>query len=131
MIEKNIAKIKKLPSRELGFWGESLAIEFLISEGHKIIDRNWYNSNLGELDIISEHNNQIVFTEVKTRRNIKTGQPFEAVTVSKYHQIYKLGQSWKKMHKINQVSRIDIIGITILDKIKIKYQPNFIAYKYY
>jgi len=50
----------------MGKSGEDLAAEFLKSLGYKIVHRNYY-SQYGEIDIIAQVNNLLVFLEVKTR----------------------------------------------------------------
>ena len=50
-----------------GRLGEDAAAEELVRRGHRIIERN-YRKPCGEIDIISEINGFIVFTEVKTRK---------------------------------------------------------------
>jgi Holliday junction resolvase-like predicted endonuclease len=51
------------------FWGrmgEAEAKDWLISNGHEILEQNWRTGKL-EVDIISLHNRCCHFTEVKTR----------------------------------------------------------------
>lgn len=53
--------------RKFGDMGEDRAVSFLIQGGYKILDRNYRVKNLGEIDIVAERGNKIVFIEVKTR----------------------------------------------------------------
>lgn len=50
----------------LGAEGEQLACDFLLSCGHRILDRNWRAGHL-ELDIVSEAPDGVHFVEVKAR----------------------------------------------------------------
>ena len=52
-------------SFKLGQWGENRAEEFLINQGYRILERN-YRIPGGEIDIIAEEKDEIVFVEVKT-----------------------------------------------------------------
>lgn len=53
--------------RKFGDMGEKEAEEFLIANGYKILENNFRIKNLGELDIVAEKNNKLIFFEVKTR----------------------------------------------------------------
>ncbi|MGL4524006.1 MAG: YraN family protein [Spirochaetia bacterium] len=52
-------------TKKVGFWGESLACDYLIQRGQKIIERN-FKSPYGEVDIVVEHERVLIFVEVKT-----------------------------------------------------------------
>jgi len=52
--------------RLLGQKGEDIAVNFLKKRGYKIVDRNWSNQ-YGEIDIIAENKNNLVFIEVKSK----------------------------------------------------------------
>lgn len=66
----------------LGIEGENAAAKFLEKKGYRIISRN-YKTHIGEIDIIAQDGNTIVFVEVKTRGNESFGKPFEAVNKRK------------------------------------------------
>ena len=53
-------------SVELGKWGESLAVRYLIAGGYRIMERNW-RSGRSEIDLIASHEEAFVFIEVKLR----------------------------------------------------------------
>lgn len=53
---------------ELGRLGEQKVADFLAKKGYAIIKRNWHNGRYGELDIVAENDEYMVFVEVKTRR---------------------------------------------------------------
>lgn len=52
--------------RKIGDWGESQACSFLVRQGYKILDRNYWTRD-GELDVVAQFGNQLSFIEVKTR----------------------------------------------------------------
>lgn len=54
----------------LGKAGEDYVAKYLKSKGFIILKRNWRDSRYGEIDIIAENRDYIVFVEVKTRQNI-------------------------------------------------------------
>ncbi len=96
----------------LGKQGEHLAIEFLKSKGHHILDTNWRFHHL-EIDIISVDGCDIVFTEVKTRGSRKYELPYQAVTGNKIRNIVMAADSYIKQKCIDLEVRFDIISIVI------------------
>ncbi len=93
--------------------GEDLAAEFLKKQGFKVIEKNWRFSRTGEIDIIAEDKDTLVFVEVKTRTSMCFGHPIEAISSRKLSTIQKLAEIYintKNMKKYENF-RIDIIGI--------------------
>ena len=60
---------EKMNNKILGNDGEKEATEYLIKNGYKIIERNFFCKR-GEIDIIAKDGDTIVFIEVKTRKSI-------------------------------------------------------------
>ena len=56
------------PRRGLGNLGENLAADYLVKHGYVIRERNYRVPHLGELDIVAEDGNCLVYVEVRTRR---------------------------------------------------------------
>lgn len=102
---------KNFYKKFLGRAGENLAEKFLIKEGYKILYRN-YKTHVGEIDIIAEIDNTIVFVEVKTRSNENYGKPAEAVDISKQEKYIKVATEYLlKNKKTEQNCRFDVIEI--------------------
>lgn len=78
-------------NKSIGSYGEDIACDFLIKEGYKILQRNFY-CTIGEIDIIAFHNNILCFIEVKTRFSTKYGYPVEAITKYKSLKLKKLAE---------------------------------------
>lgn len=97
---------------ELGKAGESLAVELLRSKKHQILSLN-YRFGRNEVDIISQHKNEIVFTEVKTRNSTFFGSPAEAISRSKQKQIINVANQYIQKENINLDARFDVIGIIL------------------
>lgn len=55
-----------LTTSKLGQTGEEIACDFLQSQGHQILERNWRSGHL-ELDIVTEASDGLHFVEVKAR----------------------------------------------------------------
>ena len=90
---------------------EAQAAEFLKSAGFRIIDRNWA-CPLGELDIVAQKGDTLVFVEVRARSNPDYGSPAESVTRSKQAKLIKAAQAYLKARRPEAESfRFDVIGI--------------------
>jgi putative endonuclease len=97
--------------RELGLWGENLAADYLSQLGYYIIDRNVY-TQYGEIDLVVQHGDCIVFVEVKTRSSTAFGLPEEAVTVQKQIHLIDSAQAYLQLHpELSGDWRIDVIAI--------------------
>lgn len=101
--------------KKLGSRGEDLACRFLQQHGYRIMRRNYY-TRYGELDIICEKNQDIIFVEVKTRRSDRYGSAEEAVTYIKQQRLRKTAwlflQQYDKPFKGIQ---FDVIAVHIAD----------------
>lgn len=68
--------------RSVGADGESIALMHYLKKGYRLLARN-IHSRFGELDLVLEKENTVVFVEVKTRSNTDKGMPYEAVNLRK------------------------------------------------
>ncbi len=101
-----------MTSKELGDYGEKIAAYYLEKKGYKILSRN-FRINGGEIDIISQKDDIIAFTEVKTRTpGFMTGG-FEAVTKSKQRRIIKASEMYSLRHRHDFQPRFDVVEIII------------------
>ena len=97
--------------RLLGIKGEDLATKFLKRKGYRILSRN-YKTPLGEIDIIAEDGETLVFVEVKTRTDNSYGLPFEAVNHKKQEKLRKIALYYLKNRLRKDVpSRFDVLSI--------------------
>lgn len=99
----------------LGRIGENLAADYLQETGYKILVRN-YRQKCGEIDIIAQDRNTLVFIEVKTRKTLSFGSPFAAVTEKKQKQIGRVAQDFLCRNDLfNRPARFDVISVLIKD----------------
>jgi len=96
-----------LNTRQKGNLAEDKSVQFLIQNGYKIIERNFY-SRFGEIDIIAEKDDILHFVEVKSGDSF---QPIYNVTKSKLQKIIKSLNLYLKKHKLNNFYQIDVITI--------------------
>src|SRR5690242_1946895 len=93
-----------------GELGEREAARFLRGKGYRILARQVRN-RFGELDLIALDGETIVFVEVKTRRGIEQGAPFEAVSTDKQRKMTNAALAYLKRHRLlERRSRFDIIS---------------------
>ena len=75
----------KHQNKTIGVKGENMASDYLESHSYNIIQRNFRAKQYGELDIIAQKGDLLVFVEVKTRIGNEFGRPEEAITSGKLH----------------------------------------------
>lgn len=97
---------------DLGKWGEDEAAFFLEEEGYVILERD-FKVGARDLDIIalSEHEDTLVFVEVKTRQNADMQSPAEAVDVKKVRNLAYAADVYIKRKKIDLEVRFDIVSV--------------------
>ena len=72
--------------QELGKRGEEIALEYLLQQGMKLLERNWRCGHK-ELDLIMEDGAFIRIVEVRTREYPSIMEPFESITVQKRNKV--------------------------------------------
>lgn len=73
---------------ELGKKGEDLAVEYLLQNNYKILERNWIFQK-AEIDIIAKKENILAVIEVKTRSSVDFGLPQDFVKTKKIQLLIK------------------------------------------
>ncbi len=95
----------------LGCWGENIAEKYLKKKGYIIVARN-FRCKLGEIDIIALDGKELVFIEVKTRRNQNYGLPCEAITASKIKHLKRTAAYYTAVYSVDHKdARLDVIEI--------------------
>ncbi len=98
---------------KIGRFGQDLAREYLTRKGYLILAENFY-CQAGELDLIAQKDDQLVFIEVKTRRSRKFGLPEEAVNRTKREKMHKAALVYLAQEKIkNNIFRFDCLALEI------------------
>jgi len=95
----------------VGAWGERLAETYITQLGWKIIERN-HRTPYGEIDLIAQLGDDLVFIEVKTRSNRDYGLPEESVTPKKQAHLIQAAQHYmQERSEFTGNWRIDVIAI--------------------
>lgn len=106
---------------KLGEHGEQLAVEYLLSNGYEIKDKNW-RFQKAEVDIIAQKGNVLAAVEVKTRSTDVFGDPQDFVDKKKIKLLIKAMDEYVCSKELNVEVRFDIMGIIKNKKaIKIEY----------
>ena len=102
--------MEKSKNKTIGDFGEKQAQKYLRKNKYKIICTN-YRQKYGEIDIIAEKDNYVVFVEVKTRDENCRYAPAYAVTKTKQTKLMKTAYIYLKEYPTNKNIRFDIIEI--------------------
>jgi len=97
---------KKLAGR----WGELKAAEYLKKRRYRIVGMN-YACRYGEIDIIAENREFVVFCEVKLRKDDSFAQAMESVTPTKQRKIISAALQWLSENPTELQPRFDVIEI--------------------
>lgn len=97
---------------ELGAWGEKLAAENLETDGYRIVDRN-FRCRLGEIDLIARRGRELVFIEVKLRKDASYGEAREFVTAGKQRKLLLTAEYYLVSHPWAQElqPRFDVVEV--------------------
>lgn len=106
--------MKNDSTREVGRFGEQVICDYLISNGCKILERN-YMTRHGEIDIIAEDEQCIMFIEVKTRSDTKAlnkyGRPANAVNKYKWQHIIYAANTYIRKYNPTKMFRLDVAEV--------------------
>jgi putative endonuclease len=98
-------------TRQLGTSGEEIASHFLEALGFLILQRN-FRFGRGEIDLIAQEGQELVFVEVKLRRGSDFGPPEDSITPSKRRQLRRVAEGYLYVNKIEgRCCRFDVVAI--------------------
>ncbi|MGB5931665.1 MAG: YraN family protein [Anaerolineae bacterium] len=99
--------------RSLGRRGEELAASYLEKKGYLILQRN-YRSGAGEMDIVAQEGDCLVFVEVRARSTREYGTPEESITPSKAQRLIEVAQGYlQEQGESAREWRIDLVAIQL------------------
>ncbi|KAB8144552.1 YraN family protein [Chloroflexia bacterium SDU3-3] len=95
--------------RQVGNFGEQVALGYLLRQGLAEVARQW-RCRGGEIDLVMREGETLVFVEVRTRRD---GMALESVGAQKQARLMALAYSYLDAHPEEQGRewRIDVVGI--------------------
>ncbi len=104
---------KSKPANHAGKIAESIAEQYLIKQGLKLIDRN-FHSRFGEIDLIGLDQEILTFIEVRYRKNEQYLAVVETIDQHKCRKIIISSEYYLCKHKNYRAyqCRYDVIAIT-------------------
>lgn len=99
-------------AKEIGNIGEGYAAEYLKKHRYRIVSRN-YRKKYGEIDIIAENKNYLVFVEVKTRHTDSLTSGAQAVDLNKQRRIIKTASAYLNENDVDKYCRFDVCEIFV------------------
>jgi len=109
---------------EKGKEGELLVAQRLQKQGYKILAQN-YRKPFGEIDLIAQKSDTVVFVEVKWRHNPLV-DPAEVISFTKQRRIIAIAKEFLSKHThVDIVCRFDVALIEQNNNsINLQYIPN-------
>lgn len=101
-------------SNDLGAWGEEKAARFLTQQGFRILERN-FHSRFGEIDLVAEQGEYLVFVEVRLRKATEHGRPEETVDHRKQEKLRLTAEYYLQTHFTKKQPRFDVVALYAKD----------------
>ena len=95
---------------ETGKKGEQIAAGFLRRNGYSVLATNWRHDKY-EIDIIAKMGEEVVFVEVKTRKNKLFGEASQAVTGKKQKHLIEGAEYFMEQNELDAEARFDVICV--------------------
>jgi len=106
--------------QEVGKLGEKAGQRFLKKRGYRIRETG-FRCHHGEIDIIAQQKDWLVFVEVRAKISLDFGTPEESLTQSKKRRLIATALTYTNTHRdLPSLWRIDVIAIELDDKGRIR-----------
>ena len=101
----------KKPTNTQGRRAEEVAAGYLEDKGFRILARN-FRCRRGEIDIVAEEEDQIVFVEVRSLGPGATHLPEETVTPAKQRQVSRAALAYMQAQGLDdRAGRFDVVAL--------------------
>lgn len=98
-------------NNERGRAAEAAAQRYLEARGLKTLESN-FRTRWGEIDLVMEHNGQIVFVEVRLRMNNNFGGAAASVTAAKQKRLIRAASQFLEQKRLaHRPARFDIVAV--------------------
>jgi len=99
--------------QEVGRRGEEEARKFLKKRGYRIREVG-FRCPRGEIDIIAQRKDCLVFVEVRTKTSLEFGPPEESLTTAKKKHLIATALTYTSTHeKLPSLWRIDVVAVEL------------------
>lgn len=104
-------------NRRLGEWGERQARLHLEGKGYVLLATN-FRCRAGEIDIVAEQGDQLVFVEVKARRGDAYGTAEESISSARAERLAEVAEEFIRTGRGGEFSsgtqwRIDLVCLNM------------------
>lgn len=100
---------------KIGLEGEKRVVNHLRKNGFLVIKQN-YACKYGEIDIIAQNGEYIIFVEVKTRKQNSLVSGAQAVDSFKQNRIMKTAQDFLQKTGCELQPRFDVAEVTVFER---------------
>ena len=97
-------------TKVFGDYGEKQALKLLQKHGLKLLQKN-YRTRFGEIDIIMQDKIEVVFVEVRYRKNSNICHPVQTVDAKKRRRLIKNALHYSQRNDPQARMRFDVVGI--------------------
>ena len=94
---------------QLGNQAEKQACQYLQANGLSLLETN-FRSRCGEIDLIMQQGNTLVFVEVRYRKHSLYGGALESITTAKQNKIRRTAEIFLQLHPQYTDCRFDVIA---------------------
>ncbi|MDQ8039796.1 MAG: YraN family protein [Rickettsiella sp.] len=109
--------ISAITSKKIGAQAENFACHYLKTQGLSLIIRN-YICRFGEIDLIMQDKNTLIFIEVRYRSDASFGHSLETVHKTKQKKLIKTADYYLQAHPLsssaNDAYRFDVVAFSSL-----------------
>lgn len=100
----------------VGKLGEQIAHRYLKKQGYRIREKG-FRCRYGEIDIIAQKKDCLVFVEVRARTGLDFGSPEESLTRAKKRRLIASALTYTSTHQdLPAQWRIDVVAIELDDQ---------------
>lgn len=93
-----------------GAWGEAVAAAYLERKRYRIV-ASGYRCRFGEIDLIAQHKEFLVFVEVKLRRSDSFAKAYEYVDLRKQQRLRTTASLYLSQYPTQLQPRFDVIEV--------------------
>jgi len=113
-----------------GRLGERLAAQYLESHGYRVVERN-YRCRMGEIDLVVEGPDSLVFVEVRTKRQPCLYRPEETISSAKARRVVALAEHYLAgSGQEERPWRVDVVAVELNQQgtaVRINHFPDAIS----
>jgi putative endonuclease len=99
------------PTQARGYQAESDAEAFLTAQGYTILERNFRAGRYGEIDLVAQDGDTLVFVEVRSRTTPTGSTPAESVTDLKLGRLLRAAEYYLVRRRLDCFWRVDVVAV--------------------